>query len=150
MKNKQQFCSDLDESLLVQRLKDQILTVSVHGKGSNVNESIMVMRGNLLHYIFKIFAQIQCLHFYPYVPKTCPYVLFPDQPSMFSSTLVEIHISTYSFEDCLYLLDGRFNQLRILVVNTVYISSLEKTLIGTVCSTNRGSSSIDRGLPVCF
>ena len=92
----------------------------------------MEMRGNLLHDIFKIFTHIQCLQFYPYVPNTCSYVFFADRPSMFSSTLVELHINIYSFEHCLYLLDGRFNQLRILVVDTVHIWPLQWTPIDTV------------------
>ena len=33
-------------------------------------------------------------------------------PTIFSSTLLELHIKLVKFHDCLYLLDGRFNQLR--------------------------------------
>jgi hypothetical protein len=33
-------------------------------------------------------------------------------PTFFSSTLMELHANVCSFIDCLYLLDGRFNQLR--------------------------------------
>ena len=132
VKDEQQFCSDLDESFLIHRFKDRILTISVNGKESDFHGSVMKMRGNLLHSIFKIFTHIQCLRFYPYVPDTCSYVIFADQPSMFSSTLVELHINIYSFEHCFDLLDGRFNQLRILVVNTAHIWSVQSTEIDTV------------------
>ena len=33
-------------------------------------------------------------------------------PSIFSSNLLELHINLDHFTDCLYLLDGRLNQLR--------------------------------------
>jgi hypothetical protein len=67
------------------------------------------------------------------------FVAFATQPSMFSSTLVELHISTYTFEDCLYLLDGQFNQLRILVVDVDFILSPKRRAINTVRETNDGS-----------
>ncbi|CAF1498448.1 unnamed protein product [Adineta steineri] len=40
-----------------------------------------------------------------------------------SSTLVELHINVARFGDCLYLLDGRFNQLRSFYVRICIISS---------------------------
>jgi hypothetical protein len=36
-----------------------------------------------------------------------------------SSTLLNLKINIQSFEDCLYLLDGRFNQLRTLIIDLV-------------------------------
>ena len=139
MKGQQRFSSDLDELFLPQRLTDQILTLSVNGKESGDKNSVMKMRGDLLQYIFQMFTHIRCLKFYPYVPRTCPFVAFATQPSMFSSTLVELHISTYTFEDCLYLLDGQFNQLRILVVDADFILSPKRRTINTVRETNDGS-----------
>jgi hypothetical protein len=72
VKGQQRFSSDLDELFLPQRLKDQILTLSVNGRESGGEQSVMKMRGDLLHYIFQMFTHIQCLKFYPYVPQTCP------------------------------------------------------------------------------
>ncbi|CAF1443772.1 unnamed protein product [Adineta steineri] len=40
-------------------------------------------------------------------------------PNIFSSTLVELHVSLNDLTDCLYLLDGRFSQLYTLRVYTV-------------------------------
>ncbi|CAM4803926.1 unnamed protein product [Rotaria magnacalcarata] len=39
-----------------------------------------------------------------------------------SSILVELHVNVVHFTDCLYLLDGRFNKLRILHVNIHWIA----------------------------
>ena len=65
------------------------------------------------------------------------FILFNEQPSLFSSTLLELHINVYLFDDCLYLLDGRLNQLHTLFVNVYDISSgqsvnvLAAAIIGT-------------------
>jgi hypothetical protein len=40
-----------------------------------------------------------------------------------SSTLVELHINVARFGDCLYFLDGRFDQLRSFYVKISIISS---------------------------
>ena len=44
-------------------------------------------------------------------------------PSVISSNLLELHVSLEFFSDCLYLLDGRFNQLHTLYINISNISS---------------------------
>ncbi|CAF1432737.1 unnamed protein product [Rotaria sordida] len=49
-------------------------------------------------------------------------------PNVFSSTLLELHVCLSHFTDCLYLLDGRFNELRILHVNINFISSSNLTI----------------------
>lgn len=138
----------LDESNLIQRFKDHILTVSINGRRCVIDQSVMTMRGNLFTLILKIFPRVQCLKFYAHVRNTCSFVFFADQPSIFSSTLVELHINTYFFEHCLYLLDGRFDRLRTLIVDTVHIWSLKWTRINTVSSTNKRSSSTDYALSV--
>ena len=97
----------------------------------------MKMRGNLFTHIFKIFTHVQRLQFYPHAPDIYSHVYFADQPSMFSSTLVELHINTYFFEHCLYLLDGRFDQLRTFVSKIVHICSLQWPRISTVSQTNK-------------
>ncbi len=38
-------------------------------------------------------------------------------PMIFSSSLLELHVIVDSFDDCLYLLDGRLNQLQIFYVD---------------------------------
>ena len=93
----------------------------------------MVARGNLFTWIFKIFSKLEHLKFFhPDSPFITPSVFFADQPSVFSSTLVELHINTYFFEHCLYLLDGQFDHLRTFIVNIVHIWSLLWTQINRV------------------
>jgi hypothetical protein len=42
-------------------------------------------------------------------------------PTVISSTLLELYVDLDIFSDCLYLLDGRFNQLRTFHVNIDFI-----------------------------
>jgi hypothetical protein len=44
-------------------------------------------------------------------------------PTVISSTLLELHVCLTKFSDCLYLLDGRFNQLHTFHVNVEFITS---------------------------
>ncbi|CAF3996996.1 unnamed protein product [Rotaria sordida] len=46
-------------------------------------------------------------------------------PTVFSSTLLELRVKVTSVDDCLFLLDGRFNQLRAFYVDIA--SSLPKS-----------------------
>ncbi|CAF1445988.1 unnamed protein product [Rotaria sordida] len=64
------------------------------------------------------------------IPIGTAYISFGIQSPMFSSsTLVELHIVVYRFDECLFLLDGRFNQLRILFVTTFHILPLQRSII---------------------
>ncbi len=44
-------------------------------------------------------------------------------PTVISSTLLELYVGLNKFSDCLYLLDGRFNQLHTFHVNIEFITS---------------------------
>ncbi|CAF3386843.1 unnamed protein product [Rotaria sp. Silwood1] len=52
-------------------------------------------------------------------------------PSVISSTLLELHVTVKDFIDCLYLLDGCFNQLHTLHVNFFFICSSQLTINNT-------------------
>jgi len=104
------------------------VTLSVTGKKGNHDEFTMNMRANLFTYILTMFTNLRHFKFYQNLNNPTGFVLFNDRSSMFSSTLVELHINMYLFSDCLYLLDGRFNQLRILFVNVFHIWPLRSTI----------------------
>lgn len=108
------------------------MILSVTGKKGNHDEFTMNWRANFFIYILTMFANLIRLKFYQNENNPTEYLLFNDQSLMFYSTLVELHINVYNFNDCLYLLDGRFNQLRILFVNAFYIWPLQSTIINQV------------------
>jgi hypothetical protein len=122
----------LDESSLVRIFQNQIMTLSVTGKNGDNDGFTMNMRANLFIYILNMFTNLLHLKFYQNLNNPTEFVLFNDQSSMFCSTLVELHINVYFFDDCLFLLDGRFNQLRILLVNVFHIWRLRSTITNKV------------------
>ena len=93
------------------------------------------MRATLLSYLFKIFPSTEHLKFYYDSSGRTALVDFTGGPSMFSSTLVELHINPYHFKDLLYILDGRFDHLRKLIVTLLNLWDMEPFSIGTVITT---------------
>jgi hypothetical protein len=83
--------------------------------------------------ILLTFTKVRHLKFYPSAPTGTGYISFGNQLPTFSfSNLLELHINVYCFDDCLFLLDGRFKQLRVLFVTTYYIFLLQSTSIKKV------------------
>ena len=67
-----------------------------------------------------MFINLQCLNFAP-----CQYLSFDTSLSSISSpNLLELQVNVNNFNQCVSLLDGRFKQLRKLVVNISVISHL--------------------------
>ncbi|CAF4431217.1 unnamed protein product, partial [Rotaria magnacalcarata] len=68
--------------------------------------------------VFTVFTNLRYLNIYSPDYMYFPRLSFNDELStFFSSTLMELHINLENSNDCLYLLDGRFNKLRVLYVN---------------------------------
>jgi len=71
--------------------------------------------------ILTVSSKLQCLNFGPslfwYQRLTFPILT----PTVFSRTLLELHVSVQNFMDCLYLLDGRFDQLRTFYIHINHI-----------------------------
>lgn len=63
-----------------------------------------------------IFPKLKFLHYHS--SNICfQYISFQELPtSLFSSTLLELHIRVCTIGDCLHLLDGGFNQLRVFKI----------------------------------
>lgn len=95
---------------LVHRFKNQILSLVIETTGTQVTSTDLdtLMFRNILN----MFTNLQCLNFAPYFHCN-QWISFYSSPSpIFSSTLLELHIKVMYIEDCLYLLDCHFNQLR--------------------------------------
>ena len=75
-----------------------------------------------------MFPNVHHLKFYQNLDYFIPSVSFRNQSSLFSSTLQELHINVYFFADCVFLLDGRLNQLRNLFINVFHILPLKSPI----------------------
>ncbi|CAF3541382.1 unnamed protein product [Rotaria socialis] len=73
----------------------------------------------ILAKILTIFTSLRCLKFNPSSSYHDAVLFYFIRDTAFSSTLLELHVGMVEMRDCLDILDGRFDQLRILHV-TVY------------------------------
>ncbi|CAF4287749.1 unnamed protein product, partial [Rotaria sordida] len=76
--------------------------------------------------IFLIFDKLQYFDFGSHSINFQRFFFTILPPTLFSSTLLELRVSLKRFIDCLYLLDGRFNQLHTLKVNIAFIEQNSK------------------------
>ncbi|CAF3743704.1 unnamed protein product [Rotaria socialis] len=117
-----------NESPLAHIFQNQIKTLSISGRKSIHDVYPINMRGKLFSHIFIMFTNLLYLKFYQSNIGTT-YISFNHQcPEFLSSTLVELHINVYYFDDCLYLLDGRLHQLRSLSIKAFHILPLQSSI----------------------
>jgi hypothetical protein len=113
-------------------LKNQILSLNVHISKNekqvstdNVNlvvfTQIFIMFNNLKYLEFGISSSLY---------NNVSFVILP--PTVISSTLLELHINVEYFDNCLALLDGRFNQLHTLYIKIFSIRSTNLNVDHTV------------------
>jgi hypothetical protein len=92
-------------------------------------------------HVLNMFTNLICLKFHPYddiyVGRIGRLSFKSREPTtLFSSSLMELHIEVADFTDCLYLLDGRFKQLRRFYVNVHLFMPPSPAIINKVCYLN--------------
>ncbi|CAF2101594.1 unnamed protein product [Rotaria magnacalcarata] len=118
-----------DENLIL-RFKNQITSLIIDFTKSNERDKAPIIR-LIFTFICDVFTNLQCLNFDP-SSNLCQQLSFArSPPTVVSSTLLELHVNLQDFIDCLYLLDGRVNQLQILYVHITFITSLNHTVNDT-------------------
>ena len=124
----------LDKSPLIDIFQNQIVTLNINGKEDLLLDHWKTNRpANIFSNMLIMCHKLRHFKFYTSVPIGSGYISFGIQSPMFSSlTLVELHMTVHRFDECLFLLDGRLNQLRILFVTTFHILPLQRTIINKV------------------
>ncbi|CAF3259377.1 unnamed protein product, partial [Rotaria sp. Silwood2] len=79
----------------------------------NICNNLFTMMNNLIHLIFYDESYKNIVRFMTDVPS----------PKFSSSTLLTLNIKVQNFDDCLYMLDGRFNNLQSLYIDLIKICS---------------------------
>ncbi|CAF1997646.1 unnamed protein product [Rotaria magnacalcarata] len=105
----------------IERVKNQISSLIID-INTNGEQSLTGNENTLLFTrIFTTFTNLRLLNIGP--SSICYQHLSFDlsPPTVISSTLLELHVCLSEFHDCLHLLDGRFNQLRIFHVKIDFI-----------------------------
>ncbi|CAF2853570.1 unnamed protein product [Rotaria sp. Silwood2] len=115
-----------DKTLFL-RFRNQITSLIIDFTKSNERDKGPIIR-LIFTLIYDIFSNLQCLNFGPSL-SLCQKLSFArSPPTVFPSTLLELHVYLQNFIDCLYLLDGRVNQLQTLYVHITFITSLNHTI----------------------
>jgi hypothetical protein len=124
----------LEENRLTHILKNQITRLVITIADVRTKYLMKKEELSIFTHILTVFSNIRYLKLYSPSDFYNHELSFDDHfPTFFSSTLMEFHVSVLSFNDCLYLLDGRFNQLHTLHVTISWFSS-SQTMINNKVS----------------
>ncbi|CAF4772901.1 unnamed protein product, partial [Rotaria sp. Silwood2] len=118
-------CLFTDEILSSGIFKNQITTLFITiDKNNEFYEEMILSATNICNHILTVFTSLIYLTLYESSYKKRVPLLFDDAflPTFRSSTLLKLKIRVQCFDDCLYLLDGPFNQLHTLCVDLVHIN----------------------------
>ncbi|CAF4188409.1 unnamed protein product, partial [Rotaria sordida] len=114
-------CLFSDERLSSSMFKNQITTLIITIDPDKQERSTIA---NICNYIFTVFTNLTHLTFYDAAYMNNIRLLFNIPSSSFSSSsLLVLNIKVQTFDMCLYLLNGRFEQLRTLYIELANILS---------------------------
>ncbi|CAF4101490.1 unnamed protein product, partial [Rotaria sordida] len=116
-------CLFTDETLSSNTFKNQITKLLITINKNDDYDEMLLSVVNIYDYIFSVFTHLIVVALYELSYKDCVRLNFDDSlhPNICSSTLLQLNIKVQCFNDCLYLLDGRFNQLHTFYVDLVQI-----------------------------
>ncbi|CAF2910550.1 unnamed protein product [Rotaria sp. Silwood2] len=118
----------VDASSLIQTYKNQITSLIIDITTNKEQLSIKDVNILVFTHIFITYTNLQYLNFGP-TSSDNQCLTFPNSsPTFISSNLLELHVCLGNFIDCLYILDGRFNQLRMFHVEIHEISIFDREL----------------------
>ena len=116
----------LEETSIIRILKNQLLSLTIDINTHETQRFPVDGNAIIFNRIFTMFNNLQYLNFGP--SSTCDEELFFcwTRPTVISANLLELHVCLTTFYDCLYLLDGHFNQLRTLYVDVNVINFMDR------------------------
>ena len=120
-------------------MKNQIESLIITIRENRNENSITEKNTNVFTNLFIMFTNLKSFKFDSCSIKD-QYISFDISPPLISSSkLVELHVNVPTFNDCLYLLDGRFDQLRVFFVRISWIefSSRLKSHRKVICFPRR-------------
>lgn len=107
----------LDENSPIYKFQYQVRLLVIHiNKCEEPSNSIKHINKFIYTRIFTIFKNLHYLNFNPNGSYYHQLTFNLSPPNISCSTLKKLNIMVNSYEDCLYLLDGRFHQLQMFSV----------------------------------
>ncbi|CAF3417392.1 unnamed protein product [Rotaria sp. Silwood2] len=119
-----------NQNPLTDLFQNQILSLTFNMTVNKNPDKRDLINTIIFQRIIKIFINLQYLNF---CPSSMWYskLSFDSLVKDLSSNLLELHVTVNNFDDCLYLLDGHFNELRKFHVNVSDIHSAQLTINNT-------------------
>ncbi len=116
----------LGENALTHLFQNQISSLAIYIRKIEEQTLTKYVNALIFTHIVTMFINLQYLNFAPSIFNQ-QFSFGGLSQSVFSSNLLELQANLKDFTDCLFLLDGRFNQLRTLFVHvsTIVSSSIE-------------------------
>ncbi|CAF3894576.1 unnamed protein product [Rotaria magnacalcarata] len=118
----------LCENALTDLFKNKILSLTFNMNVNNNEDDREFFNTIIFQRIIKIFTNLQYMNFCPSTIWYSSISLNAFTENFASSTLLELHVTVHDFGDCLYLLDGRFNQLHTFYVSVADIQSSQQII----------------------
>ncbi|CAF4614652.1 unnamed protein product, partial [Rotaria sp. Silwood2] len=115
-----------NETSVISTLKNQLLSLTIDISTQGLQGCQSNNNAIIFNLIFAMFTNLQSLNFGRSSLYDERLFFCMTRPTVFSTNLLELHICLETFYDCLYLLNGHFNQLRTLYVD-----------VGVIFSSNR-------------
>lgn len=107
----------LDENSPIYKFQYQLRLLIIHiNKCEEPSNSIKHINKFIFTRIFTIFKNLYYLNFNPNGSHYHQLTFYLSSPNISCSTLKTLNIMVNSYEDCLYLLDGRFHLLQTFSV----------------------------------
>ncbi|CAF3482749.1 unnamed protein product [Rotaria sp. Silwood2] len=109
-------CLFIDKTLLNHKFKNQISSLIVDIRENKARRTTDNIIKRVFIHILTTFTNLKYLNFGQSLRyERLSFYLSP--PSVICSTLLELHVNLQYLADCLYLLDGRFDQLHTLNIH---------------------------------
>ncbi|CAF1218127.1 unnamed protein product [Rotaria sp. Silwood1] len=106
----------LDENPLIHIFKNQVSSLKINFNNKNNSCPMVGISSVIFQKILTIYTNLRCLKCNPSSPFGDALYLYPANGIAICPTLLELHVSVTDMKQCLHILDGRFDQLRILYV----------------------------------
>ena len=107
-------------------MKNQLVSLTIDISTPRTGHFAVDAIAIIFNRIFTMFTNLQYLNFGRYSMYDDRLSFCLTCPTVICKNLLELHVCLQTFYDCLYLLDGHFNQLRTLYVDVNVIGYLNR------------------------
>ncbi|CAF0968699.1 unnamed protein product [Rotaria sordida] len=117
---------------IIRTLKNQLLSLTIDISRKRTQDYLTNNNAIIFNRIFTMFSNLEYFNFGRSSISDERLSFCFRCPTVISRNLLEFHVCLKTFYDCLYLLDGHFNQLHTLYVDVGVINFMNRSVNNTV------------------